>query len=112
MKDIKHNGFIIKIITDNDAADPRTEYDNLGTMVCWHKKYKLGDKHNYQNSDEFLTDNLAVNTAGNLQSIKDTAIILPLFLYDHSGITMSTKPFSCPWDSGQVGYIYVTREKL
>jgi hypothetical protein len=24
---------------------------------------------------------------------------------------MSTSPFSCPWDSGQVGFIYVTREK-
>jgi len=38
--------------------------------------------------------------------------ILPLFLYDHSGITMKTSPFSCPWDSGQVGYIFVTREVL
>jgi hypothetical protein len=32
--------------------------------------------------------------------------VLDLYLYDHSGITMSTGPFSCPWDSGQVGFIY------
>jgi hypothetical protein len=32
--------------------------------------------------------------------------MLPLYLYDHSGITMSTTRFSCPWDSGQVGWIY------
>jgi hypothetical protein len=25
---------------------------------------------------------------------------------------MSCSPFSCPWDSGQVGYIYITREKI
>ncbi|WP_018878708.1 hypothetical protein [Thioalkalivibrio sp. ALE28] len=37
-------------------------------------------------------------------------IMVPLYLYDHSGVTMSTRPFSCPWDSGQVGWIYVTRE--
>lgn len=36
--------------------------------------------------------------------------ILPLFLYDHSGLTISTGRFSCPWDSGQVGYIYVKRD--
>lgn len=36
---------------------------------------------------------------------------LPLYLYDHSGITMSTGRFSCPWDSGQVGFIYVEKEK-
>jgi hypothetical protein len=36
--------------------------------------------------------------------------ILPLYLYDHSGITISTKPFGCPWDSGQVGFIFADRE--
>ncbi len=40
------------------------------------------------------------------------AVILPLFLYDHSGITMNTTGFHCPWDSGQVGYIYVTLENI
>lgn len=39
-------------------------------------------------------------------------IALPLYLYDHSGITMNTTGFSCRWDSGQVGYIYVTEKKL
>lgn len=35
-------------------------------------------------------------------------LILPLYLYDHSGITMSTGSFSCSWDSGQVGWIFTT----
>lgn len=39
-------------------------------------------------------------------------VMLPLFLYDHSGITMSTGAFSCRWDSGQVGWIYTTLEKV
>lgn len=43
-------------------------------------------------------------------------VMLPLFLYDHSGITMSTSrrgwPFNCPWDCGQVGWIYATTEKI
>ena len=34
-----------------------------------------------------------------------------LFLYDHSGITMSVGRFSCPWDSGQVGFIIVAKSK-
>jgi 3',5'-cyclic AMP phosphodiesterase CpdA len=25
---------------------------------------------------------------------------------------MSTKPFGCPWDSGQVGFIFATKETL
>lgn len=39
-------------------------------------------------------------------------IILPLYLYDHSGITISTSPFSCPWDSGQVGYAVMTKQEI
>lgn len=41
-----------------------------------------------------------------LEVIENNLTILPLYLYDHSGITMSTSPFSCRWDSGQVGWIY------
>lgn len=39
-------------------------------------------------------------------------VFLPLYLYDHSGITISTGAFSCPWDSGQVGWIYCTKEDI
>ncbi|NQT91474.1 MAG: hypothetical protein HQ559_01840 [Lentisphaerae bacterium] len=52
-----------------------------------------------------------------IQAIIDKAIdkhtvMLPLHLYDHGGITMSTGGFSCPWDSGQVGFIYISREDV
>lgn len=35
-------------------------------------------------------------------------IMLPVYKYEHSGVMISTSPFSCPWDSGQVGFIYVS----
>ena len=37
---------------------------------------------------------------------------MPLYLYDHSGITISTKPFGCPWDSGQIGFITISKDKI
>lgn len=41
---------------------------------------------------------------------------LPLWLYDHGGITMSCGtrwyPYSDPWDSGQVGYIVVLKDRF
>jgi hypothetical protein len=47
------------------------------------------------------------------EAIADSgSIVLPLYLYDHSGITISCRSFPCPWDSGQVGAIYVTAEKV
>ena len=92
----------LTIEQDQDSENPRTAYDNLGTMVCFHGRYNLGDKHDFDSPADF--------EARRKQS--DVVLCLPLYLYDHSGITIATKPFSCPWDSGQVGYIYITREQV
>lgn len=94
----------IEIHYDSDPESPR-EWDNLGTMVCQHRRYRLGDDHDYNldECDSWLDVQKAVGYP---------PVILNLYLYDHSGITISTKPFSCSWDSGQVGFIFATKEAL
>ena len=65
--------------------------------------------------DWFLDDCLSALTTGELFSLveqMDGMVILPLYLYDHSGITMNTCGFSCPWDSGQVGWIYADKAMI
>lgn len=47
-----------------------------------------------------------------IEFVKENYIILPVYLYDHSGLIMNTKGFVCPWDSGQVGFIYVDKNKI
>ena len=47
--------------------------------------------------------------------ISEKYLMLPLYLYDHSGLAMSTETFvgkavHAEWDSGQVGWIYVSKE--
>lgn len=48
--------------------------------------------------------------------LKDYAVIMPLWLYDHSGITISVGdrvyPYNDRFDSGQVGWIFVSRGKI
>ena len=97
----------IKIIQDNDPYSPR-ENDNLGKMVCFHGRYNLGDKHNYDHRDYSGWEEQREAISKN----EDVCVILPLYLYDHSGITISTSPFSCRWDSGQVGWILVSKKKV
>jgi hypothetical protein len=65
----------------------------------------LGDTPLPKTEVERFMDQLDPDGAGKV-------VVLPLYLYDHSGITMQTTPFSCPWDSGQVGYIYVERAEV
>lgn len=45
--------YILTIEYDPYPGNPR-EWDNLGTMVCWHSRYNLGDSHHYESPRDFL----------------------------------------------------------
>jgi hypothetical protein len=119
----------LKVIQDTDPMSP-LEWDNAGTMVCDHGRYDLGHSFGHKAAREAVrasksysddwedsdkADSLDLDNPVDLwtavQRCEDI-ISFPLYLYDHSGITirMST-PFDCKWDSGQVGYIFITMEK-
>lgn len=172
---------VVLVRQDECPMNPRTDWDcNLDFMICWHRHYCLGDRHDYKDAEEFWRDLVRNNVPteaitraacnGELYSIriaqnaeddgavdvyehyalktilgtsepeevleyegisrdaiadyilddltikhcqqllKNYIVWLPLYLYDHSGLTMNTTGFSCPWDSGQVGWIYMARE--
>jgi hypothetical protein len=108
MIEVKEIGeYTVKVDYENCPESPR-EWDNLGKMVCFHKRYSLGDKHNYNPNDYESFEELKKDILKN----EKVGVILPLYLYDHSGISISTSSFSCPWDSGQIGFIYTTREEI
>jgi len=117
MNEIKlKSGRILQVIQDENPESPRT-WDNLGTMVCWHRNYELGDNHKFDDNDDFMRtlanadDDSEESDQELLTKINQTHVILPLYLYDHSGITMNTEGFSCRFDSGQVGWIFCSLEK-
>lgn len=97
--------YILEIFYDDSYDSPRT-WDNLGKMVCFHRRYNLGDKHDY-NKDDYSSWAELKET---LIESYNAKVILPLYLYDHSGITMNTTGFSCGWDSGQVGWIFASED--
>lgn len=103
----EYNGYTIEIDYDTDPISPRKD-SNIGKMICSHRRYSLGDKHEYNIGDFDSWVELEK------QLIKDfrNDLILPLYLYDHSGITMNTTGFNCRWDSGQVGFIILDRKGL
>lgn len=112
-----YHGHSITIYHDPNAESPR-EWSNLGTLICWHRRYRLGDSHQFDSPEAFLRDIAGVSDQRDLsmEQLRDRAereaILLPVFLYDHSGLAMNTIGFHCPWDSGQVGYVYATLEAV
>ncbi len=104
----------------NSHDDPRTAWDNLGTMAYKHRNYTLGEER-ISDPIDWLEEKLNISPKGiydndRLSELEDKFfdkyIGHKLYLYEHGGITISTSPFSCRWDSGQVGYIYVSKEKV
>ena len=68
------------------------------------------DRYSYADSWVSPRVNALIESA-----LSDGYVILPLYLYDHSGISMSVGrdyPFNCPWDSGQVGVIVCDKKTI
>ena len=103
----RKGNYITRTYQETDPESPRG-WDNLTTMLCFHNRYNLGDKTEYK-SDMFEGWEDMKNK---LVDTEDVHTILPLYLYDHSGITISTSPFGCNWDSGQVGWVFITNQTI
>jgi len=114
METIEYKGMIIKVEVDYDPLDPR-QWDNLGIMVCNHRHYALGDKHNYDLSDY----NSWKEVEGAIRKNEDAAVMYPLYLYDHTGLQIKIGSFygllpqgHAEYDSGQVGFIFVSKQTI
>lgn len=118
-------GLTVRIQRDEEASDPRKQFDHVGRMFCWHRRYELGDEQPDYPADEFFLRIMQEREAEvhpkyppddlpdeHVQRYIDKHFhVLPLYLYDHSGLTMNTSGFSCGWDSGQVGWIVMSKDK-
>jgi len=109
MEEIKYKDYTIEIEQDENPQNPREEFDNATTMICFHRRYNLGDKHDFRHQDYNGWNEMEKAI---IREYKDVMIIRPLFLLDHSGITISTNAFGDPWDSGQVGFILMTKQSV
>jgi hypothetical protein len=95
--------------------NPREHYDNLGSMVLYHRRYNIGDKWEYlpghykPSSQEFSGWDEMLKY---FEEVHDLAACFPVYMYDHGGVALSVDKFHCPWDSGQVGFIFVSKSKL
>lgn len=117
------DGRKLRLVIEQDQfpEDPRS-WDNFGTMLCCNQYYQLGDCNSnrdtelqlaeicrkYGKSDEEIDEMTFVEEVQFILD-QDDVCGLPLWLYDHSGISMSTER-QCSWDSSFVGLIFVEKD--
>lgn len=98
---------ILQIVRDEDPHNPRAD-DTFSTMLCFHSGYNIGDNHSYNKDDYGGWDSLKHFIVKDERPL----IIKELHMYDHGGIAISTSPFSCRWDSGQIGYVWISQNHI
>ena len=129
MKDKEGVEYTLEIETDYDPESPRN-WDNLCTMVCWHRRYGLGDKNYFSDpldfmmdlyrevmSESWFDDHESDEWQDIYRELQESNLVLikMINLYDHSGLTVSTSsgyPYNDRWDSGTIGFIYVTKKTI
>lgn len=117
---------IVRIEYDECMDSPR-EWDNLGTFYTWCDGYYSPDKNNFSDAIEFLASILGegvvervhdkyTNTSDFMEDIQkrmDRAgyVLFPVSKYEHSNVRYFLG-CSSGWDSGTVGVIFASKEKI
>ena len=121
---LQHPGTILAyVLDDSDTADDSNLILDDVLAMCEEHAAEAADHaddnpESQQAAEDAARAELAVRylSAAKWETERrlrpDIAMIRPLSLYDHSGITISAGAPSCPWDSGYVGWQYVTEESL
>jgi len=112
MKDEYENEKLRLIIAkEKHSKNPRKQ-DNLGTMlVLYNREYIPGDKTDIDPDKFFTFDEIE----SYLIHFKGAELILPIYYLFHDGIfSIKTQPFyqDAGWNSGKIGFIYATYEKI
>ena len=117
------DGRKLRLVIEQDQfpEDPRS-WDNLGTMLCCHRDYQLGDCNSNRETEEQLAeicrkygksdeeiDEMTFSEEIQFILDQDDVCGLPLYITDHSGISMQTYRFDA-WDSSFVGLIFVEKD--
>ena len=95
----------VEVTQDTDPISP-ADWDNIGEIVYSNSsRYTLGTKAVSQDTLKDIARQIAIGTL----------IGLPVYAYIHGDVKIraaDSNPFSCPWDSGQSGFVYAPREQV
>lgn len=96
----------VRIYRDWYPPHPWDDGDPLGQIVHWHPHQRFSNSDICHNRHDYP------DPAAHLPRPLKDYLFVPLYMFDHSGIALSVDPFYCPWDSGQVGWVFVAKERV
>jgi len=98
--DYSKDDWKIEVDYDGDSDNPRN-WSNLGEfLVSNHSRYLDNES------------GIEIESESDFKNLEKTHIILPVSVYDHSGVSIYIGSPCDRWDSGQVGWYIVSKEKI
>lgn len=87
----KNHGVTYRIVPDPDPPSPAENDDPELFLAATHRQFSVKPRF----KGEF----------------GETHWEFPLYAYIHGGVTLSLNPYSCPFDSGRVGSVFVGKKE-
>lgn len=103
IRTFKQNGYVLETFYDDLPFNPRNETEGT-KFILFHKRYNIGDSHGYNQLDY----NSWTELQKDIVAREKPGFILPVYMYEHSGIALSISSFNDRWDSGQVGFAVIS----
>ena len=116
--------YTLIVSADSHPVNPRS-YECFGKLICFKPIRIIGDPHTYENNKAFLQDIIQgggepcdyTNTAGLLRAAECINILMPVYMKDDSGISISAMPI---WtydslyalENKQIGWIYASHDSV
>lgn len=103
----------VRVEYDDDySLDDALEYTDLELYVSngnrYLNSYGTGD---YRWALDALEERGIPSAFIRYMRIFHDVEVVPVYMYAHSGVALSTTPFSCRWDSGLAGFAFIHPER-
>lgn len=117
------DGRYVSVRYDPYPENPLTFYDSLGTYLTWENRHISPSDNPYRTAIDFMETVLGEEKAAACDSMQDVLQALDkagyaacgIYRYEHGQVSYALgemNPYGDYWDSGAVGFAFVSPEKL
>lgn len=98
--------YTVQVQYSEYPVDSPRDWDNAWKFMFAHKRYYMPNETDLSFDDYSSWKELETDLK------KQYLHIVPVWMFDHSGLSFGIGDKPCPWDSGQVGFALLSKEDI
>lgn len=101
------DGCRVDVHYDELAESPR-EWCDMSRFILAHRRYDVPNETNLDPLDYDTMDGLKQA----IEEVYGTCVFVPVSMYDHGNVHIYAGSPTCRWDSGYLGFAFMTRDDV